>query len=356
MDQSVFSFFKRLADSPSPSGYEQPAQRVWREYVAPHVDEVRTDVMGNTWGVLQGPERPRVMLAGHVDEIGLMVQYVDDQGFLYFAPIGGVDAHLLPGQRVRVHGRNGTVLGVIGRKPIHLLEQDERTKVVKLKDLAVDIGAKDRADAEAQVAVGDPMTFAVEMERLGGNDRVCARGLDDKMGSFVVAETLRRLSARRAELQCSVFGVSTVQEEVGLRGGRTSAYGIDPDVGICVEVTFATDHPGVDKKAIGDVQVGKGPVLSRGPNINPKVFELLQESAREAGIPLQYEAAPRATGTDANVMQLNRSGVATALVEIPLRYMHTPAEVLSLADVDAAANLLVAFLLKVGPEADWIPQ
>lgn len=356
MDDTVFSFFKRLADSPSPSGYEQPAQRVWREYVGPHVDEVRTDVMGNTWGVLKGPERPRVMLAGHVDEIGLMVQYVDDQGFLYFAPIGGVDAHLLPGQRVRVHGRNGSLLGVIGRKPIHLLEQDERTKVVKVKDLAVDIGAKDRAEAEAQVAVGDPMTFAVEMERLGNNDRVCARGLDDKMGSFVVAETLRRLSARRAELQCSVFGVSTVQEEVGLRGGRTSAYGIDPDVGICVEVTFATDHPGVDKKAIGDVQVGKGPVLSRGPNINPKVFALLQQSAQQAGIALQYEAAPRATGTDANVMQLNRSGVATALVEIPLRYMHTPAEVLSLADVDAAAELLVAFLLQVGPGADWIPQ
>lgn len=356
MDEPVFSFFKRLADSPSPSGYEQPAQRVWREYVGPHVDEVHTDVMGNTWGVLRGPERPRVMLAGHVDEIGLMVQYVDDQGFLYFAPVGGVDAHLLPGQRVRVHGRNGPVLGVIGRKPIHLLEQDERTKVVKIKDLAVDIGAKDRQDAEAQVAVGDPMTFAVEMERLGGNDRVCARGLDDKMGSFVVAETLRRLSARRGELRCSVFGVSTVQEEVGLRGGRTSAYGIDPDVGICVEVTFATDHPGVDKKAIGDVQVGKGPVLSRGPNINPRVFSLLRESAREAGIALQYEAAPRATGTDANVMQLNRSGVATALVEIPLRYMHTPAEVLSLADVDAAADLLVAFLLKVGPGADWIPQ
>jgi len=355
MDDTVFSFFKQLADSPSPSGYEQPAQRVWREYVGPHVDEVRTDVMGNSWGVLTGAERPRVMLAGHVDEIGLMVQYIDDQGFLYFASIGGVDAHLLPGQRVRVHGRNGSLLGVIGRKPIHLLEQDERTKVAKLKDLAVDIGVKDRAEAEAAVAIGDPMTFAVEMERLAG-DRICARGLDDKMGSFIVAETLRRLSARRTELRCAVHGVSTVQEEVGLRGGRTSAYGIDPDVGICVEVTFATDHPGVDKKAIGDVQVGKGPVLSRGPNINPKVFALLQQSAQEAGISLQYEGAPRATGTDANVMQLNRSGVATALVEIPLRYMHTPAEVLSLGDVDAAVELLVAFLLKVGPDSEWIPQ
>jgi endoglucanase len=193
------------------------------------------------------------------------------------------------------------------------------------------------------------------MERLLG-DQVAARGLDDKMGSLVVAEVLRRLSTRRSELRCAVYGVSTVQEEIGLRGAKASAYGIDPDVGICVEVTFATDHPGVDKKTIGDVQVGKGPVLSRGANINHKVFETLQTAASEAGIPLQYEGAPRATGTDANVIQLNRSGVATALVEIPLRYMHTPAEVLSLADVDAAADLIVAFLLKVSAESDWIPR
>lgn len=355
MDDSVFDFFKRLADAPSPSGFEQPAQRVWREYVAPHVDEVTTDVMGNTCGVLRGPERPRVMLAGHVDEIGLMVQYIDDQGFLYFGAIGGVDPHLLPGQRVKVHGRDGALLGVIGRKPIHLLDDEERKKVSKIKDLSIDIGAKDRAEAEALVSIGDPVTPSVEMERLLG-DRVASRGLDDKMGSLVVAEVLRRLSTRRSELRCSVFGVSTVQEEVGLRGAKASAYGIDPDVGICVEVTFATDHPGVDKKAIGDVQVGKGPVLSRGANINPRAFALLREAAAEEGIALQYEAAPRATGTDANVMQLNRSGVATALVEIPLRYMHTPAEVLSLSDVNAAADLLVAFLLKVGPECDWVPR
>jgi endoglucanase len=355
MEESVFSFFKKLADSPSPSGFEQPAQRAWREYVAPHVDALQTDVMGNTWGVLRGPDRPRVMLAGHVDEIGFMVQYIDDQGFLYFAPIGGVDAHLLPGQRLWVHGRQGRVLGVIGRKPIHLLEQEERTKVAKLKELAIDIGAKDRAEAGTLVAVGDSATFAVEMERLRGQT-VAARGLDDKMGSFVVAEALRRLSERRTELRCSVYGVSTVQEEVGLRGARTSAYGIDPDVGICVEVTFATDHPGVDKKSIGDVQVGKGPVLPRGANINPAVFDLLRRTAEEEGIPLQYEAAPRATGTDANVMQLNRSGVATGLVEIPVRYMHTPSEVLSLDDVEAAVKLLIGFLLRVGPDNDWIPR
>lgn len=355
MEDAVFDFLKRLTDAPSPSGFEQPAQRVWRAHVEPHVDELHTDVMGSSWGVLRGPDRPRVMLAGHVDEIGLMVRYIDDQGFLYFAPIGGVDAHLLPGQRVRVHGRKGAVTGVVGRKPIHLLEHDERSKVAKIKDLCIDIGAAGRDGAEARVAVGDPVTFAFELERLGG-DRVASRGLDDKMGSFVVAETLRRLAERKPDLGCTVYGVSTVQEEVGLRGARTSAFGIDPDVGICVEVTFATDHPGVDKKAVGDVQVGKGPVLSRGANINPRLFELLVDTATAEGIPVQFEAAPRATGTDANVMQLTRAGVATALVEVPLRYMHTPSEVLSLSDLEGAVRLLAAFLLKVGPETDWIPQ
>ena len=355
MEDRVFQFFKTLTDSPSPSGYEQPAQRAWRDYVAPHVDRVETDVMGSSWGVVEGPERPRVMLAGHVDEIGLMVRYIDDDGFLFFAPIGGVDAHLLPGQRVWVHGRQGPLLGVIGRKPIHLLETDERTKVAKVKELFIDIGVSSREEAEERVAIGDPMTFAVEMERLQG-DRIASRGLDDKMGSFVVAETLRRIAERKQELNCTVFGVSTVQEEIGLRGAHTSAYGIAPDVGICVEVTFATDHPGADKKAIGDVRVGKGPTLSRGANINPGVFALLQEAAVAEGIGLQYEAAPRATGTDANAMQLSRGGVATALVEIPLRYMHTPGEVLSLADVDQAVQLLVAFLLRVGPDSSWTPQ
>ncbi len=355
MDDAVFAFFKRLVDSPSPSGFEQPAQRVWREYVEPHVDELRTDVMGNAWGVVRGPDRPRVMLAGHVDEIGLMVRYIDDQGFLYFAAVGGVDPHLLPGQRVRVHGTNGPVLGVIGRKPIHLIEPDERSKVAKIKDLAIDIGAGGREEAEALVSVGDPVTFAVELERMAGG-KVVSRGLDDKMGSFVVAEVLRRVAERRKDLRCSLYGVSTVQEEIGLRGARTSAFGVDPDVGICIEVTFATDHPGVDKKTVGDVRLGGGPVLSRGANINPRVFDLLRETAEDEGIPIQFEAAPRATGTDANAMQINRSGVATALVEVPLRYMHTPSEILCLEDLENAVRLVTAFVLRVGPDREWIPQ
>jgi len=355
MNKKVFSFLKKLVDSPSPSGFEQPAQRVWRDYVGPHVDEIQTDVMGNSWGVLNGSARPRVMLTGHVDEIGLMVRYIDDQGFIYFATIGGVDAHLMPGQRVRIHGKKGSLTGVIGRKPIHLIESDERTRVAKIKDLSIDLGVADRKEAEKLVSIGDPITFAFELEKLRG-DNVASRGLDDKIGSFIVAETLRRLAPDKEKLKCSVFGVSTVQEEVGLRGAKASSFGIDPDVGICVEVTFATDHPCVDKKCVGDVKLGSGPVLSRGANINPALFDLLREAAKDAGVSLQYEAAPRATGTDANVMQLNRSGVATALVEIPLRYMHTPSEIVNLSDVEQAIELLIAFLKKINPDCCFIPN
>ncbi len=355
MEKKVFDFFKSFADSPSPSGFEQPAQRLWREWVRPHVDRVESDVMGNTWGVISSGKGPRVMLAGHADEVGLMVSYIDDDGFLYFSPIGGVDTHLIPGKRVLVHGEAGQVPGVIGRKPIHLLEPDERTKVAKVKELSIDIGATDKKTAEALVAVGDPVTFADGLEHLQG-DRVMGRGLDDKAGSMVVAEVLRRISAKKKKLACEVYGVSTVQEEVGLRGGRTSCYGIDPEVGICVEVTFATDHPGTDKKSVGDVKLGGGPVLSRGPNINHKVFELLRSVAAKAKIPVQIEAAPRATGTDANVMQLSRAGVATGLVSIPLRYMHTSTEVVSLSDLENATKLISAFLLSVDAKTNWLPE
>lgn len=355
MEEKVFEFLKKFTDSPSPSGFEAPAQRLWRDYVAGSVDKLDTDVMGNTWGVIEGKKRPRVMLAGHADEIGLMITYIDDNGFCSFAAIGGVDSHLLPGKRVFIHGPEGKVKGVIGRKPIHLLEADERTKVSKMKELFIDLGCENKEGAEKLVSIGDPVTFADSLERLQG-DNVMSRGFDDKIGSAIVAEVLRRISKKKKKLNCTVYGVSTVQEEVGLRGAKASAFEIDPDIGICVEVTFATDHPGADKKEIGDVRLGKGPCLSRGANINHKLLAMLKDTAKKEGIPLQFEAAPRATGTDANVMQLNRSGVATALVEIPLRYMHTSGEVLNLSDVENAIKLITAFLLRLDGKESWIPE
>ncbi|TLN20447.1 M42 family metallopeptidase, partial [bacterium] len=307
------------------------------------------------WGVIEGRKGPKVMLAGHADEVGLMVKYIDDTGFLFFCPIGGIDAHLLPGKRVNIHGAGGVVKGVIGRKPIHLLEAEERTKVAKIKDLAIDIGAETKEAAEKVVAVGDAVTFADGVEHLLG-DKVMGRGFDDKAGSLVVAEALRRIAKEKKKLACSVYGVSTVQEELGLRGATTSAFGIDPEVGICIDVTFATDHPGSDKKSSGDIRLGRGPVISRGANINPRLFELAVETAKKHKIPYQIDGAPRATGTDANVMQLNRSGVATVLISVPLRYMHTSAEVISLSDAENTAELVARLALAVNPKISFKPE
>jgi endoglucanase len=294
------------------------------------------------------------MLVGHSDEIGFQVKYLDDNGFIYFSAIGGVDPHLTPGQRVHVHTSAGPVLGVIGKKPIHLMEAKDRETVVKLDNQYIDIGATGRKDAEAMIRIGDPVTFSVTFEQLQG-DRVTARGFDDKAGSFVVAEVLRRVAEASRKLPVDLFGVSSVQEEVGLRGGATSAYTVHPDVGICVEVDFCTDQPDVEKKHNGDVRLGNGPILPRGANINPPLFDILADTARREKIPVQFTGIPRASGTDANVMQISRGGVATALVKIPLRYMHTPVEVISLADLDNAVKLITATLYRIKDKNAFIP-
>ncbi|HEY6872580.1 MAG TPA: M42 family metallopeptidase [Geobacteraceae bacterium] len=356
MRDESFNFLRELVTAPSPSGYEQPAQRVFRSYLSPFA-HVTQDVMGNVFGHIpgEGEGLPRVMLVGHSDEIGFQVRYVDDKGFIYFGAIGGVDAHLTPGQRVHIHGRNGSVTGVIGKKPIHLMEPKDRETVVKLDSQYIDIGAADRKEAEGFVRVGDPITFAVSLERLQG-DRVTSRGFDDKAGSFVVAEVLRRIAAAATKPGVDLYGVSSVQEEVGLRGGTTSSYSVNPDIGICVEVDFATDQPDVERKHNGDVALGRGPILPRGANINPALFDLLADTAAIENIPVQFTGIPRATGTDANVMQISRGGVATALVKIPLRYMHTPVEVLSLADLENAVKLIVAVLSRITDKKAFIPN
>jgi putative aminopeptidase FrvX len=356
MRDESFTFLHELVAAPSPSGYEQPAQRVFRSYIAPFA-EVSQDVLGNVVGRIrgEGTDLPRVMLVGHSDEIGFQVRYLDDKGFIYFGAIGGVDPHLTPGQRVHIHGRNGSVIGVIGKKPIHLMEAKDRETVVKLDSQYIDIGAVDRKEAEEFVRVGDPITFAASLEKLQG-DRVTSRGFDDKAGSFVVAEVLRRIADAVEKPGIDLYGVSSVQEEVGLRGGTTSSYSVNPDIGICVEVDFATDQPDVERKHNGDVALGRGPILPRGANINPALFELLADTASSENIPVQFTGIPRATGTDANVMQISRGGVATALVKIPLRYMHTPVEVLSLGDMEHAIQLIVATLYRIKDRRAFIPS
>jgi endoglucanase len=356
MHDPSLTFLKKLLETPSPSGYERPIQEVVRSWAADFADEVRTDRHGNVIAVRKAiddrPDLPRVMLAGHCDQIGLMVQHIDDNGYLYVQPIGGWDMQVLLGQHLTVWTKTGPVAGVISRRAPHLLTNEERNKVPQFTDVWVDVGARDRKDAEELVAPGDPVTFALGYRPLR-NRLAASPAMDDKVGLWVVMEALRLLHQK--PLQVPVYCVSTVQEEIGLRGATTSAYGIDPTVGVAVDVCHATDTPGNDKKQLGDTRLGGGPVLFRGANINPRVLERLQAAARTRDIAVQVRGVPRATGTDANVIQLSRDGVATGLVGIPNRYMHSPVEVVSLEDLDRAARLLAEFCLSLTPQLDWTP-
>ena len=352
MKKDSEAFLSKLLEAPSPSGYEQPASKVFRERVKDKVDEVFTDVHGNTVAVLNPKATFKFMLAGHIDEIGLMVVHIDDKGFLYVAQIGGMDPSLLVGQRVRIVTSKGDVFGVVGRKAIHLMEPDDRKQNVKMANIWVDIGANSKKDAEKRVSVGDPMVIDVPYRRLSG-DKIVSRACDDKAGAFVVAEVMRELS--RKKLNISVVGVATVQEEVGLRGAITSAYHVNPDAGIAIDVNFASDHPETDAKKIGDVKLGKGPNLHRGPNINPVLGDELIKTAKSLKMAYQVSAQPRATGTDANAIQLARGGAAAGLVSIPNRYMHTPVEVVSLKDLDSIVKLLTTLLAKHPVKKDYRP-
>lgn len=352
MRRESLRFLQRLLDAPSPSGFEEPAQRIVREYLEPIADEVRTDVHGNVIAARNPDGKPRVMLAGHCDEVGFAVSHISDEGFIHFQSVGGVDVGVMMGQKVVIHTRDGQVEGVIGRKAIHILEGDERNKIPKLHELWIDIGASDKKEAEKAVSIGDPITFATYFKRLRG-DIATARHFDDKIGVFVVCEAMRFL--RDKQISAALYVVSTVQEEIGLRGARTSAFGINPDVGIAVDVEHATDYPGADKKRGGEVKLGKGPVLYRGANINPVVGEMLREAARRRRISHQFRAVTGGTGTDANAIQITRAGVAAGLVGIPNRYMHSPVELISLKDAENAARLLAAFVESLTPETDFTP-
>lgn len=352
MHDVSFEFFRSLILTPSPSGFERPIQDLVRTWAVRYADEVRTDRHGNVIAVRNPGGSPRIMLAGHCDQIALMVQHIDDNGFLYVQPIGGWDMQILLGQNLTVWTREGPVHGVVSRKATHLLTNEERNKVPQFTDVWVDIGAKDRKDAEAIIQPGDPVTLALGFHEMR-NGLVSGPGMDDKVGLWTVMEALRLLRDR--SLQAAVYCVSTVQEEIGLRGATTSSYGIHPAVGIAVDVCHATDTPGNEKKQLGETRLGGGPALFRGPNINPHVFTRLEAAAKKLEIAVQIKGAPRATGTDANAIQLSRDGVAAGVVGIPNRYMHSPVEVVCLEDLDRAAWLLAEFCGDVSPQADWTP-
>lgn len=329
----------KLLMTAAPSGYEGAVQVVFKEHIAPFVTCTETDTMGNVIAVKPGPEGcPKVMLTAHCDEIGFLVSNIDDNGFLYVQEIGGIDTELLPGRKVEIHTAKGTVNGIFGKKAIHLTRGEEKKKL-EISDVWLDIAASDKKDAEDKVQIGDYVTFAKDAV-FNNNGIVASPSTDDRIGVWTLIETARQLSGE--ELGCSVYFVSTCQEELGARGAKTAADYIQPDVGIAIDVTHATDYPTADTKLTGFIGIGKGPVITMGPNINREVCRGLKTATGEGNV--QYEAIARPTGTDANVMQLSSCGVKTGLVSIPCRYMHTPYEVVSIEDARGAAKLLANYV------------
>lgn len=357
MNKTARKFFIDLLAAPSPSGHEEPVQEVVRAYAGKFADDVSTDVHGNVIAAVnvEAGEKPagrRVLFAGHSDQIGLIVSYIDDKGFLWVQPIGGWDPQQLIGQRMTVWTKDGPVPAVIARKPIHLLDTEERKRVVKMENLWLDIGAKDGDDAKSAVRVGDPVTLDLGFQEMR-NGLANAPKMDNTTGLWVVIEALRRVVRRKPRV--AVYAVSTVCEEIGLRGARTSTHGVDPDVGIAVDVTHATDCPTISKRQEGDLSLGGGPVIVRGPNMNPKVSDRLEAVAEEQKIPFQLAALGRAAPNDANSIQITRAGVATGLISVPNRYMHSAVETISLDDIDHSADLLAGFAASLEPDESLIP-
>ncbi len=337
----------KLLRAGAPSGYEGPAASVWREAAA--FAELSSDGLGSSIARL-GEASPLLAVVGHIDEIGLVITHIDDKGFLWFAPIGGWDPQILVGQRVEVRGRQDLVPGIVGRKPIHLLDADQRKKVVELKGLHIDIGAADRDEASALVRIGDPVVIAAEPLRLLG-DRLASRAMDNRLGAYVALEALRRCH-ERGSLGGSLAAVAAVQEEIGLFGARTAAFEVRPDLAVAIDVTHATDAPGIDEKEEGSHPLGSGPVISRGSTLSPKVSELLIEAAEAEGIEHTLSATGRSSHTDADAIQISRSGVPTGLVSIPLRYMHSPVELVDLGDLEATVALIAAFAARLDGDID----
>lgn len=353
MDNATRQFLNQLLDTPGISGDEQRVQEVVRQYASQFCDSVEFDLHGNLIMAINPAAEFKIMLAGHCDQIGLIVSHIDELGFLYAQTVGGWDPQQLVGQRVTVWSRHGAVPGLISRKPIHLLDETEKKSVVKVQDMWIDIGAANTEEAKQLVRIGDAVTLTMGALELQ-NHLVTATALDNRTGVWVVVEALRR--AKAAGCQVGVYAVSTVAEEIGLRGATTSAERIRPTIGIAVDVTHATDCPTIDKRQQGDIQLGKGPVIVRGPNMNTEVVQRLIQECDQSAIAYQLAALGRAAPNDSNAMQISGVGVATGLVAIPNRYMHSAVEVCSLKDIEAAAHLLGNFCASLRDGDCFIPK
>ncbi|NCG08274.1 MAG: M20/M25/M40 family metallo-hydrolase [Verrucomicrobia bacterium] len=347
-------FLVDLLEARSPTGHEYEAQAVVDAHIEPVVDADRKDTMGNRFATVNPDGDPSILFAGHIDELGLIITYIDSKGFVYFDTLGGHDKTMISGRRVSILTKQGIVKGVTGKRAIHLMSAEDRTKVPETHQIWIDLGVNSKAEAEALVRIGDAAVYDQGFELLCGSVGI-ARAFDDKAGAYAVLEAVRRLATGRGKLAARVTAAATTQEEIGTRGAITAAYSENPDFAIAVDVGHATDSPDCDQRKYGAFKMGGGPIVCRGPNINPVIFERIVAVAEKAKIPYQIEAYSRPTGTDARAIQVAQAGIATGLLSIPLRYMHTPSEVVDLADVEHTVQLLVAVAksLKKGERGAW---
>ncbi len=356
MEKSPLQFLRELVATPGPTGFEAPVVKRWLAYVKPFADETFTDSYGNGFAVLNPKGDPCVMLTGHADEIGLMVTFIDDEGFIWVKALGGYDPKVVTSMRVKVHGsgpaaKGGPVAGLVGALPPHMQRAEQGDTELKVyrfgENVYVDIGARSRKECEQYVRVGDAISMDYGYRELRG-DIACGRGLDNKIGIWSAAEGLRRAREARdggAPLAAKIVAMASVQEEIGGYGAQMGAFRINPDVAIAVDVTQSVDHPATEKKKFGDVRLGRGPVVGHGSANHPEVISRLERTARRRRIDLQHEAAPRYTGTDGDNIYITRAGIPTGVVSLPQRYMHSPSEMVNLRDLDNIAVLLAAFCL-----------
>jgi len=344
---------RSLLTAPGPSGYEREAARVFADAAGKFASSVTTDTMGSTVARVDGKaDGLLTAVVGHIDEIGLLVSHIDEKGFLWFIGVGGWDPVILVGQRLEILTANGRIPGVVGKKPIHLLEPDDRKQAPDLKQLHIDIGAKDAAEANAMVRIGDVAVIAGEPVEFP-NDRVVSRSMDNRLGAYAAYEAAR-LVADAGGAPGPIAAVAAVQEEINLAGAATSAFSLEPDVAIVVDVTFETTQPGVDPKTLGEAAFGSGPSIGRGSTLHPAVFDLLVAAAESASIPYTISPSARYTGTDADAIHLSRAGIPTAVVSIPLRHMHSPVEMVQLDDVANVAKLIAEFAQRLEPGTSFV--
>lgn len=351
--KAFMKFLDDLLNAAGPSGTEGAPRKVWRTAAEEFASHIETDVSGNAYATVGPREGPQVMLAGHIDEIGLMVHHIDDNGYLYIKPIGGWDAQVLVGQRVRVLTEDGPIQGVVGRPPIHLIDREARKQAAEMKEMYLDIGAEDGEEARQKVSIGDSAIVDSRPIELGDH-QIAGRAIDDRVGAAIVLEAARR-AHEAGQLDCQVVAVATAMEEIGTKGATTSSFRLDPDAALVVDVTHATDYPGVDPSEHGKFEVGQGPVITRGPVANPEVFRRLVETARQQKLDYQIQAEPMNSSCDADAIYTQRDGVATGIVSVPNRYMHSPIQTVSRQDLEGAVQLLVGFLEGLDASADFRP-